>query len=170
MLEFLDLQHIHGITWAGIASLGRIEIKGGCVTHGCPKLCAVRMTECDASEKQIRALAANLPFGRSAGNRRGITSVPHGHRVQNEYIWTRHTEEVAATYLQTNFRGWKSRRETLAYALKRAEEMRKRIQACILILQCMARARMVRSHRLLHSLTHFLFAHRHAGGRRNYRG
>jgi hypothetical protein len=94
-LEHLDLQNIHGITWTGIAALGRVEIKGGFVLHGCPAIQVVRMTECQVSEKQIRALASQLPFGKSAGQRKGITQVPIRHRVQNAYIWVRHTDEVS---------------------------------------------------------------------------
>jgi hypothetical protein len=112
-LEFLDLQHIHGITWAGIAALGRIEMKGGCIVHGCPSVHTVRVTECQVSEKQIRTLAANLPFGKSTGNRRGISAVPANHRAQNAYIWERHTVEVAATYLQVS---WDCIRWVLTYA------------------------------------------------------
>ena len=126
-LHNLDLQSTRRISHVGLSALGDIEFRGGSVVRGCPKLSLLRLTDCEASERDIRTLALRLPFGKSAGSRKGIVPVSKSFRAQNELVWQHYAESVSVTGIQKCQRGYAARvrvailREERRLAMQKAE-------------------------------------------------
>ena len=134
-LHALDLQNTRRITHVGLGALGDIEFRGGSVVRGCPKLSLLRLTDCEASERDIRTLALRLPFGKSAGSRKGIVPVSRSYRAQNELVWLHYAEGVAVSGIQKCQRGYAARVRVASMRAARRRAMAKAEKHAILTIQ-----------------------------------
>jgi Ca2+-binding EF-hand superfamily protein len=121
-LESVEAKGIAGVTQAALDALATVKIHGGKLLYGCPKLHTLRLSETEMDEPQLVKTALLLPCARSAGSRKGLLPCSERLRKQNEFIWERHKERVAAVSVQATFRAWQARQVALTIALRLARE------------------------------------------------